>query len=435
MNIKRDHARALGTWICAAASLILTNRAADYLTPADVVLPTETASQQIVAQSATKSTLRWAGLDFFPHAGVTSMFDDNIVISHTQPMSDVEWTLSPGLTIAAGDIASYLPGPVTMDQIRGLLSSSLEDDNSHPRRYLGLDYTPGVNIFTEHSQYDNVDELARLSAGYAFGHLSLSLDQDYVHMAVKDNAVGTLLVTDTYKTDIRAHYEVNDRSSFDVDGRYLLYAYADPLYQGYQEFRNEDWYNRFVGTRLNLGFGAAFGLVYPEASANQVYEQALVRAVYHITGKLDLRPALGVEWREFSQGGGSAVYPIFSLAAIYHPREWTIITLEGHRRDQPSYSANENYSDIGFSAGLRQMVRGRLAVSLIAGYDQVNYTTVGGSTSLRTDDNLTGRLSLDYDLNSRWTTSLFYLRRQDNSSLPNYSYKDNMVGARVAWRF
>jgi hypothetical protein len=410
-------------------------RAAEYLTPADVPMAPESAAQETVSQTASETALRLGPFDFFPHAAVTALYDDNVLITHTQPISDLEWTLAPGFTVLAGDLASSLPASVTMEQVRGYLDYTLSQDTAMATRYLGFDYTPGINLFTDHGNLDNVDHLARLSAGYGFGHLALGLDQDFSRVDVKEPGIGTRLTVGQYKTDIRCRYEVNDRSSFDIEGRYYRLEYPGTSYEGYDEFRNEDWYNRRVGAKLELGVGGAFGLVYPDVTPSQTYEQALARAVYNVSSKLDLRGQAGYEFRQYSHGEGSSSYPVFRLAAIYYPRATTVLTLEGRREDQPAFFANVNYSTIGFTLGLRQTIHGPLSATVTAGYEHVDYKSLSGPSYTRTDDYLNARASLDYMLNPRWTATLYYTRNQDDSSFELYTFSNNLVGAQVTWRF
>lgn len=411
-------------------------RGAEYVTPSDVVLPPEKASQEALNQSAGKATLRFAGLDFFPHAAATAMFDDNLLISPSNALSDLEWTLSPGLTVVAGDVTACLPGPVTLSQIRGFLNYSLVEDSSKPQRFLGVDYTPAVNLFTDHSQYNNVDHIAGLSAGYAFSRLALGLDQDFSRLAVKDNEVGNRVTEMAYDTRLRSRYELTDRSSIEVNGRYYRFEYEDPAFQGYQEFRNDDWFNRDMGARLGLGLGLAFGFVYPESAANQTYQQLLVRGVYRLSGKIDCRASLGVEYREYDADTANTVDPVFSVSVVYQPLPGTTVTLEGHRRDEPSPTGFYNYQTLGFSAGVRQLLLGRLYAGLTGSYDNVGYNPLqAGTSNNRTDNSFLVRATLDYELNTHWMTTLFYIHRQDDSNIPSYTYANNMIGARVSWQF
>ena len=267
------------------------------LTPNDVVLPPEKASQEAVDQSAGRASMRFLGLDIFPHAAVNALYDDNLFITDTNPQSDLKWTLSPGVTIVKGDVSTYLPGAVTLTQVRDLLDYSLVDDSDRPQRYVALDYTPGINFYTKNSGLNDVDEFAGFSAGYAFARLAVGLDQDYSHEQEKNNEVGTLLMRDLYETKIRTRYELTERSTFEVNGKYTLLDYPDdPQYQGFQQFQNENWYNRQVGAKVNAGFGLGFGLVFPQVGASQTFEQAAVRGIYRVTGKMDIRVTLGAEY-------------------------------------------------------------------------------------------------------------------------------------------
>jgi hypothetical protein len=423
-------------YLLAGLCSLATAHGAEYVTPDDVWLPSEHASQETLNQAASQAGLRVAGLDFFPHAAATVMFDDNILISPSNPLSDVEWTLSPGLTLVAGDVTACVPGPITLDQLRSLLNYSLVEDSSKPQRFLGADFTVPVNIFTKHSQYDNADQLGGLSAGYAFSRLALGLDQDYSRVDEKDSTVGNRVTVITYDTKLRSLYELTDRSSVEVNGRYYNQGYADPAYQGYQEFRNDDWFNREVGAKLTLGLGMAFGFVYPDADANQTYQQLLARGVYRLTDKINMNAYVGVECREYDSGIANTVDPVFSVSFIYQPLARTTLTLEAHRWDQPSPTGDYNYLTLGFGVGVRQTLIGPLSAVLSVGYDNVSYDLLQpGVSNNRVDDYLFLQASLEYEVSTHWGASLFYTRQQDDSSLRRYTYADNMVGARISWRF
>lgn len=77
---------------------------------------------------------------------------------------------------------------------------------------------------------------------------------------------------------------------------YHALAYEDPRYESYQEFRNED--GSPATGRAEAGRSAAFGLVFPESNPDQTYQQLLVRGLYVVSGKLDLRGTAGIEFRQ-----------------------------------------------------------------------------------------------------------------------------------------
>jgi len=399
-------------------------------------MPPEKASEETLDQSVSRASLRFEGLDLFPHAAVTSMYDDNVLISHTNAVSDVQWTLAPGLTVTAGDIAAYVPGWVSLDQLRELARYSLIDESTMPQRFLGLDYSPGFNLFTENPHLDYVDQVEGFSAGYAFSKLALGLDQDFTWMDEKANEVGDLVTVSRLDTRLRSRYELNDESSLEINARYDRLRYPNEVYQGYDEVRNEDWYNRLIGARLEAGIGAAFGFVYPQYSPNEHYEQGLARGIYSLTGKLDLRASVGVEVRQYDSGASATTDPVFSIGADYYLRASTTLSLEAHRRQQPSYEGEYNYQTTGFNIGVRQQFSAGLSTTVSGGYDYDEYLRLGsGPSNNRADDAFWVRVSLDYEFNRHLTATLFYTMRQDDSSLNQYSYTDNMVGVRAMWRY
>src|ERR1035441_6949399 len=170
----------------------------------EVIVPSETASRETLRLSAAQSTLRFGGLDLFPHAAGMFSYDDNILISHANPMNDLLWTFSPGLTLAAGNVGAYLPGSVTLEQLRNLLYYSTVDDVSKPSRFFALDYTPSFNVYTLHSENDNTGQSAKFSGAYSLTRLVLSLDADFTDEYVKDAGVGDLVELDSYYAFLRS---------------------------------------------------------------------------------------------------------------------------------------------------------------------------------------------------------------------------------------
>ena len=408
----------------------------DYQVPTDVFVAPEQASQQALDQSLSRTSLRFWGLDLFPYATANSFYDDNILISHTRPISDVHWIFAPGLTVTAGDIATTVPGSVTLAQVRDLTYYSLMGDSSRPQRFVGVNYTPGFNFYTENPQYNYIDQVENLSAGYNFSRLALGLDQDYAYQHVKDNGVGDLVAIAQFDTKLRGRYELSDRSSVEANLKYYWLTYPGEPYQGYQEVRNEDWFNRLLGARLEVGLGAAFGFAFPQSSPNQTYQDALLRGVYHVSGKLDLRASLGLELREYASDQANSLTPVFSISAAYQPRASTTIGLEAHRNQQPSYDSDYNYQTTGFNAGVRQQLSGALSAGLTGGYDYVQYLyTSSGPGNDRVDNLLWVKVSLNYEFSRHLTSSLYYTLQQDDSSLERYTYIDNMVGIQVDWRY
>jgi hypothetical protein len=403
----------------------------------EVIVPSDTAARETLRLSSKESTLRLGGLDLFPHAAGGVQYDDNILISHANALNDVIWTFSPGLTLAGGGVGAYLPGSVTVEQLRNLLYYSLVEDVTKPGRFFAVDYTPSFIFYTDHSEYDNTGQSVKLSGGYSFSRLALGLDFDYDREALKNNGVGTLTEVSIYDARFRSRYDLTDRTSLEVNGRYYRLDYDDPLYQGYQEVSNENWLNRTFADRLSLGVGLGVGRVLPQDSSDQTFERALVRAVYRLSGKLYFSSALGIEFRQYDSGESGSLTPVVRITGTYLLREGTTVSLEGHVLQEPSPFADYNDSRWGGSAGVRQKLFSRLYAEASAGYDNIQYNyngTQGQSSSSRADNYFYGRLTFDYEFNRHVVGSLFYTYYRDNSSYVAYSYDDTVLGLRVMWR-
>jgi len=400
-------------------------------------VPSDTAARETLRLTSKESTLRLGGLDLFPHAASQVHYDDNILISHTDPLKDVIWTVSPGLTLAGGGVGAYLPGAVTVEQLRNLLYYSLVEDVTMPGRFFAVDYTPSFIFYTDHTEYDNVGESVKLSSGYSFSRLALGLDFDYDRAQVKNAGVGSLTEESTYDARFRSRYDLTDRTSLEVNGRYYRLDYDDPLYQGYQEVSNENWLNRTFADRLSLGAGLVVGRDLPQASSDQTFERALVRAVYRLSGKLYFSSSLGVEFRQYDSGESSTLHPVLGLTGTYQVREGTTLSLEGHGLQEPSPYGGYNDTRWGGSAGVRQRLFSRVYAEASAGYDDIQYNfygTQGQSSSSRSDNYFYGRLTLEYEFNRHLVGSLFYTYYRDNSSYVVYSYDDSILGLKVMWR-
>jgi hypothetical protein len=345
-------------------------------------------------------------------------------------------TLSPGLTIAAGDISTAFPGSITLAQIRDLLNFSLVEDTAKPQRFLGIDYTPDLNLYVDDEQYNNADHIAGMTAGYAFSKLVLGLDQDFRREAVKSSIVGSLVTIRDYQTHLRTRYEFNETTSVEVNGTYQNFSYEDSGLQGYQEFRNDDWLNRRMGDKLTLGVGAAFGFLFPSESDDQTYQQLLGRAVYRLSGKISLSAAVGAELREYEADHDDTVHPTFDVRGIYQPWASTTFTIEGLRREQPSPFGEANYTTYGVYLGARQLLFNRLYAGLNVGYNNVEYTTLApGAGSEHTDNFYFARLRFDYALNPHWMASVFYTFTENRANPSAFSYDNNIVGGHLAWQF
>jgi hypothetical protein len=186
-----------------------------------------------------------------------------------------------------------------------------------------------------------------------------------------------------------------------------------------------------------IGLGATGGVNSTDGSASdETFEQMNVRANYIVSGKISLTISGGMEFRQFG-GGGDSVSPVYEIAGSYRPFENTIITVAGSRRTNSSASlVGQDYSETRISLTFSQRLFSRVNLGLGVGYTNSEYlsATTGASTA-RSDDYFYIEPSLDVDITRYWSIGVYYLYRQDSSTLALFSFYDNQFGVRSSLTF
>lgn len=356
---------------------------------------------------------------------VRGVYDDNIFITHTDRVSDYYFAIEPAITVGFGDIEG-----------RG-------------GNYLLLDYIPSVILYVDHSDEDAVEHLIRLEGQYRFSRLALNLTQD-VDILDGANLNSTFDTTglwanvdvsartrlNLYTTRLRANYELTGKLFLTGDFDASIYAYSDfissqnisgGLYLSYQ------WTPKIL-----VGLGGTAGCDFvDDPNPDQSFEQANVRFNYQATGKLSLAASVGVEVRQFDGHRGDRVTPVFEVGAIYHPFDGSSVTLAAGRRMLNSgFFADQDYATTYFVARIQQRLLQRIYLGLAVGYENADYfPTSSGVSATRNDDYYFVEPSVDV-LITRWLSAgVYYLHREDNSSLDFFSFYDNQVGVRGTLRF
>ena len=154
-----------------------------------------------------------------------------------------------------------------------------------------------------------------------------------------------------------------------------------------------------------------------------------------VSGKISLSLSAGLEFRQF--GDGDSVSPVYEIAGTYRPFENTIISIAGSRRTVSSASlAGQDYTDTNISLTFSQRLFSRVTLSLGVGYTNSNYlSATNGASTARSDDYFYIEPSVDLNITRYWTIGVYYLYRQDSSTLDLFSFYDNQFGVRSSLTF
>ncbi len=421
-------------WVANSSAAELVESVA----PADTAAPTEMASREMLATPPPKSgMMRLGGFELFPSAWSSLIYDDNINLQNgALEKSDVIWRLAPGLTVLGGNPGVEIPPGTTF---AGLRSRPRQPDlafSGQPAKMLLLNCVPTIKIYADNDQYNLIEQLAEFTGVYSFARLILALDQDYVKSQDASFDVGAFITAQVFTTRLTSLYELNDRMSVEVNGRYRNTSYDDSRYTDSRQWENQNWLNRQLTGKINVGLGVTLGYWDVDRSGTQTYEQVEVRAIYRFAEKMDVSAAVGGNWQQYSGGVPATWYPIFRIAARYRPVDATEFQVEAHQFQQVSASLlAQNYNTIGFSGSVRQRVINKWFVTVGGGYGIADYyATLPGVPPAVSSTYYSTRVGVDYEFTERWTAGAFY-QHQNNVSDVRSSFTVNQIGVRGVWQF
>ncbi|HEY0456145.1 MAG TPA: outer membrane beta-barrel protein [Verrucomicrobiae bacterium] len=364
-----------------------------------------------VAEEAKKDWLHYGPVDVLPNARTGVTYDDNIYIQPTNKRSDLIWSLSPGIALAAGDYSEKI-------ETFGLLQ-----------------YSPTFLLFTRNGRNNAVDHDGKLDLQYRPGKWIFELQQGFQAYSGPFVDVGNRVDRRLYNTVLGAQYDLSPKTSVGATATQSINDYAG--YHSYNEWIFGGYADYDVTPKIKLGAGVNGGFVDIQQSANQQYEQGLLRLKYAASEKLDMRGSAGLELRQFDSGQSSRLNGVYTLGVTYRPVEKTSIVLDTYRRNQTSVVLqNQNYVTTGFSLGVRQAITPRFSAGLAGGYDHLKYMPSGPSTVplSRVDDYFFIRPTAEWSFNEHWNFGAFYQYRKNNSNSP-FQFSNNQVGLHVSWQY
>jgi hypothetical protein len=359
------------------------------------------------------------------HLSLRGAYDDNIGLTHMNPLHDWFIEIQPSLLLGVGDLAKQ-------------------------ETFLAAIYLPSFYRYDEHSEFDSNQHVIHVLGGYKTGNLTLRISQD---IAIRNNAVlaatsgersnlGTNGRTDIdiYNTRLSANYNMTPRDFLFTELKMNRTRYAAPLISS--ELYGADLYlNHGFTPQFVLGFGVEGGF---DAVDFPTPDQTLVQANAHLNytpGKqFSLDVIAGEEFRDFENiSRGTYSTPVFVISATYSPCDSTKIVLTATREIYNSAAATaEDYVDTSVNAMIRERVCKQLYLTVIGGYEHVEYfNTIDFRMPLPTlrDDYFYVQPAADIVLTRFWLFGGYYLRRQNSGSVSTVDFHSNEFGVRTTIKF
>jgi len=374
-----------------------------------------------------------------PHFNLSAYYDSNLALSQNAEREDLVWRFSPGALFGIGEF-------------RG--------DKGN---YLSLDYTATGSIYTKYSDYNALDHLVSFNAGWKLSKLTLGLGQSYEIASGKQVEASAFVEQENYTTLLTSQYDLSEKTFFELNGRQMLTsstsvgigATPDVDLNTINEWNVEAWANYKPSEKLTVGAGGNFGwrdivghsdgTNAAPVTPNQTFQQALVRASYEVSEKLDVNGSIGIQFSQFqdtSLGAGDDKGPIFifDLGGTWEPMEETSVSLQAYRRDYPSYVLNgRNYTATGVRATLRKGFLEKYAASITGGYENTDYSNDTAATggADRRDNYVWVRPTFEYQIDDRWNAGVFYQFRTKSSNATGgaFDYHNTQIGLYSNFRF
>jgi hypothetical protein len=349
--------------------------------------------------------------DVRPRVAGRVMYDDNITIRSAHRREDVIWMFSPGLSLTAGDAFG------------------------RDSKLLVLDYSPAFHLFTDYSEFNSIDHVARVSGIVPFARLTLGATHTFQQLSGEVIDVGNRVDRRVFHTVLSSRYELSEKTSFEINGRHTRSDYQRHIDS--TDWGNDNWINYQIFPKLSLGLGASFGWIEIERNPDQTYQRAMLRALYQITGKIDLNASAGGEWRQYDDDTPGSFAPVFSMGAGYRPRDGTSLSLQAQRQVQHSvFLGGHNYISTGLAGTVRQRFLEKYFASVGASYYNLNYRAArAGVVADREDDYFLIRTALESQLTERWRAALFYSYRENTSNRERFAFTKNQIGLESSWAF
>ena len=348
--------------------------------------------------------------DFSVRLAGTTTYDDNITVTTVDPLKDVIFNVTPGLTVSTGDYYE------------------------RTESFLIVDYAPNFQFFRRYSQNNAINQQADVTGQYHFRKLTFGLTHRFEQVTEGVVDVGSRVERTVNATELKTNYKLAKKTTLDVNLKQTLTTYPQI---SSKQWENDDFINYEVLRRVKLGVGGKLGYLQIQNQPHQTFEQALLRVQYNLSGKTELTASFGPEWRQFGNGQSRNWEPVATVGFSYIPQDTTRLAVGISRQQEVSVSLlGQNYT--ATTAGLRlfQKVFTKGVITVGGGYQWLDFHGTGLVAPVARNDNFWNAVAgFDWNFNRNWTVGLLFQHREDVSNLPQFGFKNNQVSLQASARY
>jgi hypothetical protein len=398
--------------------------------PAEAVGPIPTSNQNASAGSigAEDSLSDWR---FATQLSATATYDDNVFIEPNDGRRDIYFHLAPTVAVGIGAFRAELS---TFADIPHLLLRTGEEDLPH-RDFAFASYTPDAVVFSKYHDENTVNHDLRLAARKERELWNAQGQLRYRRIEDVSIDVGHRLRQTYYTADASGSHALSGKTN-----AALSFTADRSEYSG--DFSSTDVHGRAgvdyqIAPKTAIGLAGGVGYLDVARGGNQTYQQALLQLRYDPTGKLSFVGHAGEEFRQFKGHVPNRSRFVFDVNGNYQVSDSLSATLSA-RRDTTSSAqySGENIVADTYQAGARQRVFTRFYAGLAGGYVHNRYENNREVAVISRRDAYTfEKASLARDITTRGTIELSYEHRNNDSTISNFGFTQNIASLGVSLGF
>jgi hypothetical protein len=426
--------RVCGLIVAAFTSLsaqAASNAASNPASPTSAVNPVA-SSVPMPSPAANRVDANESEWRFVGQLRLQATYDDNILIRPSNEIDDTIFHVAPSLAFGIGNFRTAV---APYAAIPHFIARTGEEDL--PRReYAFISYTPDAVFFHNYDGENAVNHDVRLAARKERETWNTQGELRFQRVTDADIEFGRRLRQTYYTANAVGERTLSGKTFGGLGVR----AYRAEYVGGNTstDLRGNTYFDYQVAPKTRLGLGIAAGHLWVGNGADQTYQQPLAQIKYQPTAKLSFTGQAGEEFRQYDSDIPDRSRFVFALNGNYDANDATAFNLSARRETQSSAQySGENIVATFYQGGVRQRLMQRIYVSLLGGFVRNQYeNNVPLPAGLgRRDDFLFYRASSSFDVTRRGTLEFSYEHRQNESTLRNFDFDQNLVSLAASFLF
>lgn len=378
----------------------------DLLKAPEPHLPEPTQNQEAPSEDVIR--LRWGALEIRPLPQIGLFYDDNVLLSNKDRLSDLVLSMTPGLVIGFGDY--------------------LKREESH----LGLGYAPNLVRYLGHPELNSLNHAAKLGGQFAGNRSTLGAAAKWESLEAANRDAGSMLRQEISSLNLTGKYQFGERTACELSLSETRTSNQTGSSSAEHLVRN--WFVYALTSKFDISGGLAIGRIDSKPGVPLTYEELLFRTRFESTDKLVFGAALGAQIKQAGASSHTSLSPVLELDASWTQTPSRTLNLSAYRKIAPSAAGQGlSFTKTGLGAGFRQRIIRDAYFDLNGGIEHSSYFNpdagdFASPLENRRDQYLFGKASFSIPIAQMSAISFYCLTRTNHSSLSQYDFSGNQAG-------